>query len=224
MGVVKRDVHKKEREHDVEFAYQPQGIERLLSDVHRIEAMETYKGDLGATVLRIDLEAALRSRCLTPRQRQVVALYYFAELTQTEAAGVLGVSQQAVDARIKSVWPALSAHMSGEPTSVSQFTNAEIEGDTPLDRWMADAAMNEGEWWRLTDEVIAELNRRFPPPDVVSEDAEDGEEYPVLSEGAMFYRGKQREVACAEIYRQYPHAGFMRSSEDGRRIRIPEVS
>ena len=41
------------------------------------------------------------SRCLTPRQRQVVELYYYKQLNMTEIAGQLGVNPSTVSRHLK---------------------------------------------------------------------------------------------------------------------------
>lgn len=97
MGSVKRDIYRNARQHDSDYAYSSVGVEMLLKDVFRIQEAGGYKGDIDAVTILCDLKLALDSGCLTPKMRQVVALYYFAQLTEAQISNILDITQQAVN-------------------------------------------------------------------------------------------------------------------------------
>lgn len=200
---IKIDIHRKSRALDAEItditgAVTAEGVHTLLTDYHRNHASETYGGDLSATIARIDLESALNSRALTPRQRQVVALYYIAELTGEQTAQIIGVSRQAVEKSLKKACESLAAEVNGEAKQAHtlHLRIDESAGLTHTARWLDDVAHNRREWWRVPGGVYRELNAKFPPDDArftadagceLSEDAE----YPHKNEYAMDYHARR---------------------------------
>lgn len=96
MGAVKFDISAKERNYTQSYALNTaDGVKALLRDRHRIGARR-FKGDTAASDILIDLHSAIESAGLTDRQAEAVAWVYGRDLTQTEAARIMGVSQQAV--------------------------------------------------------------------------------------------------------------------------------
>jgi predicted DNA-binding protein (UPF0251 family) len=97
MGAVKIDTEKDQRKYDVKYCLNDAaGVKALLRDRYQIEA-ERFNGNTAASDLTMDLKNAILSAGLTDRQTEVIALVYGKwQLTQAEAAGVMGVTQQTV--------------------------------------------------------------------------------------------------------------------------------
>lgn len=124
MGATKRDIHKKAREYEGDYPYEVEGIAALLSDINKLGESQWYRGDIDATILIVDLKQALDSECLTPRMRQVIALHYFAQLTEEEIADILGVTRQAVNYTSTNALERVSTYME---YGYSKPTNARID-------------------------------------------------------------------------------------------------
>lgn len=102
MAAAKVDKQAHERQLDSMFPVDTvKGILALLNNVHHVRELR-YWGDYDASNLLLDLEHSMTRAKLTRRQRQVLDLVYEEDLTQTEAARRLGVSQQAVNDHILS--------------------------------------------------------------------------------------------------------------------------
>jgi len=71
------------------------GVKALLRDRHRIAARR-YKGDTAASDILIDLHSAINSAGLTDRQTEAVAWVYGIDVTQAEAARIMGITQKNV--------------------------------------------------------------------------------------------------------------------------------
>lgn len=96
MGACNVDITKDGREYSVKYALNDAaGVKALLRDRHRIGSRR-FKGDTAASDILIDLHSAIESAGLTDRQAEAVALVYGLDVTQSAAARVMGVSQQAV--------------------------------------------------------------------------------------------------------------------------------
>lgn len=96
MGAVKVDTEKQARAYEVKYALNDAaGVKALLRDRHRI-AERRYKGDTAASDILIDLHSAINSAGLTERQTEAIAWVYGLDLTQKDAAALMGISQQAV--------------------------------------------------------------------------------------------------------------------------------
>lgn len=67
----------------------------LLRDRHRISSAR-FRGDYAASDILLDLNSAIYNAGLTERQTEAVALISGFDLTQEEAARVMGMTQQAV--------------------------------------------------------------------------------------------------------------------------------
>lgn len=236
MGAVKLDIHRTDRAATARYThtdasgeteYTAPGIARLLGDIYRMSAGAEYKGDISAIILRLDLEAALKSRCLTPRQRQVVALRYFAELTQSETAAVLGVAQPTVKEYIDAALDNIAKEMNEGGVEVAQLRmvdapalNDDMGDVSATYAWISAVYRGEAEWWRVPDAVIAELNRRFPvkePRKKFAGDDESGAPYPILSDDEYRYRARDREVSCAHVFMADRFAGRRKSGERERK-------
>jgi len=96
MGAVKTDIHAKSRNYNVTYAVtSAKGVRALLRDRHRI-AERRYKGDTAASDIIIDLHSAIESAGLTDRQAEAIGLVYGMDITQTQAARIMGISQKNV--------------------------------------------------------------------------------------------------------------------------------
>jgi len=95
---------RQRREHSISDVYTGMGDEtigRYTDDdgvKRRIYDYMTPKKDNALVPLKyLDLYRAIDSAGLTDRQRQAIELVYFEGMTQEDAGGIMGVSQQAVD-------------------------------------------------------------------------------------------------------------------------------
>lgn len=96
MGACSVDLTEKGRQYTQKYALNDAaGVKALLRDRHRIGARR-FRGDTAASDILIDLHSAIESAGLTDRQAEAVALVYGLDVTQSTAAAVMGVSQQAV--------------------------------------------------------------------------------------------------------------------------------
>ncbi|AXF39841.1 RNA polymerase subunit sigma [Paenibacillus phage Ley] len=110
MGHVKIDIQEKDRKYTQTYALNtPKGVARLLRDRYRI-AERRFKGDTAASDILIDLSSAIESAGLTQRQAEALALVHGKwQLTQSEAAEVMGVKQQVVSQFLREVYGKLAA-------------------------------------------------------------------------------------------------------------------
>jgi predicted DNA-binding protein (UPF0251 family) len=85
-----------ERQYSVKYALNDaEGVKALLRDRHRI-ASRRFGGDMDASCLLIDLHTAMNTANLTPRQAEAIAWVYGADITQSEAAKLMKISQKNV--------------------------------------------------------------------------------------------------------------------------------
>jgi DNA-directed RNA polymerase specialized sigma24 family protein len=98
IGVVKRDTHEGERRLDAAYPglHTATGVKALLRDWPRLRANAVDRGDYDAILLLADLELAMAKARLTAKQREVLRLVYYEDLTQQMAADVLGVTRENV--------------------------------------------------------------------------------------------------------------------------------
>ncbi|RCX22933.1 uncharacterized protein DUF134 [Fontibacillus phaseoli] len=96
IGHVKIEVDKKERTYSVKYALDSAaGVKSLLRDRHRISSAR-FRGDRAASDILLDLNSAIYNAGLTERQTEAVALISGFDLTQAEAARVMGIARQVV--------------------------------------------------------------------------------------------------------------------------------
>lgn len=101
MGAVKVDISQKERQYSVKYVLNDSaGVKALLRDRHKL-ASRRFSGDMAASDIIIDLHSAMNTAGLTERQTEAIALVYGMDLTQKDAAAIMGVTQQAVDQAIE---------------------------------------------------------------------------------------------------------------------------
>lgn len=220
MGSVKRDLHKTEIVYDGMYRYEELGVRRILSDVYHLWNKETFRGDIEATVIRCDLDRALKSNALTPRQRQAIALYYFAQLTQAECASLLSIKQQSLANRLSNAISNLSTHMSGIVVARAQHVKSgdHLLQSEHLNTWDTNVLNNVSDWWSINDRVIKELIGIFPI--VLNEPAADIKLTWILTDRQMRKRNREKEMLRPEVYPIRSNYGTMRSTEDGRKIKL----
>lgn len=96
MGAVKVDIEKDQRKYKESYALNTaKGVEKLLRDRHRI-ASRRFNGDYAACDIIIDLNDAIEKAKLSRRQVETITFLYGCDLTQSEAAAEMSVTQQAV--------------------------------------------------------------------------------------------------------------------------------
>lgn len=211
MGVVKRDIGKKAREYEFNYPYEVDGIHALLKDINKLSEARWYDGDIDATVLITDLKQALDNSNLTPRMRQVLALYYFADMTEQEVADVLNVSQQAVNYAIDEALERVSTFMEfGYSKPTNARTDAKIDAYHPFLDWVNDVACGNSpiykipdsltDWFAFNgDEKAREVIRQRIEGFTFVPDYESEEEYPVLTE-EQFRWADRRMSFFPEVY------------------------
>lgn len=141
MGASKRDMHQKGRQYEESYPYEAAGIAALLQDINALSESRWYKGDIDATAILVDLKQALDSGCLTPRMRQVVSLYYFAQMTEEDVAEVLGVSQPAIKYSLEGALERVSTFMEyGYRKATNARTDALLLPTHPFIVWLNEVA------------------------------------------------------------------------------------
>jgi len=96
MGHVKTDIAKDSRKYHVKYCLDSGiGVKALLRDRHKL-ASRRFSGDMAASDIIIDLHSAMNTAGLTERQTEAIALVYGMDLTQKDAAAIMGVSREAV--------------------------------------------------------------------------------------------------------------------------------
>jgi predicted DNA-binding protein (UPF0251 family) len=93
MGVCRVDTTKGHRELAVRYALNDRdGVDALLSDIHRLGARRFERGDYAACDVLIDLASAIKAARLTPRQREALRLYYVEDLTLEDVGTAMGLA------------------------------------------------------------------------------------------------------------------------------------
>lgn len=92
-------------------------VRRLLTDIHRIEQRQYFKGDYGATEDLVDLECAIEQAELTDKQAESIRLVFVKDLEQAEAAQKMDVSQ-----------PNISLHISSAIKKIAKYYETTNEG------------------------------------------------------------------------------------------------
>lgn len=103
MGHVKVDIAEQSRNYTQKYTLSnAKGVALLLRDRHRIHSRQYYAGDFAAIDILTDLHSAMNSAGLTDRQTEAIAWVYGKDITQTDAARIMSVSQQAVQQALES--------------------------------------------------------------------------------------------------------------------------
>lgn len=90
MGSVKIDIDKGARTYAVRYALNDAaGVKKLLRDRHAVSSAR-FNGDYNAADILIDLHSAISSAILTVKQTEAIAWVYGADLTQKDAAEIMG--------------------------------------------------------------------------------------------------------------------------------------
>lgn len=211
MGVVKRDIGKKAREYDFNYPYEVDGIHALLKDINKLSEARWYDGDIDATVLITDLKQALDNSNLTPRMRQVLALYYFADMTEQEVADVLSIDRTTVSRAIDGALERVSTFMEfGYSKPTNARTDAKVNAYHPFLVWVNEVASGESPIYKVPDSLTdwlafngdkkaQEVIRQRIEGFIFIPDYKDEEEYPALTE-EQFRWSDRRTSFFPEIY------------------------
>ena len=222
------DIYSASKRVDDEFPYEPVGVFRLLKEIHRLDARLVPGADYDTAVIIRDLKDALDSPVLTVRQRQVVALYFFAQIGEVAAADLLNTAQPAVFRLIQdSVKRLAGALKNPRPPKYYRYKVKPFENRRPLFVWLNAVGSGAAPIYEVPREVMDDIllwmaengeeksqevlrQRREGPPEVrtVYENPED--EYPVLTPRQMQYRNA-KEVSTAEVKPKFDAAGWKKS-------------
>lgn len=71
-----------------------EGVRKLLRDRHHVNSAR-YHGDTDASCILLDLHSAILSAGLSERQAEALAWISGADMTQKDAASIMGITQQA---------------------------------------------------------------------------------------------------------------------------------
>ncbi|MBA4542022.1 sigma-70 family RNA polymerase sigma factor [Thermoactinomyces daqus] len=140
MGAGSIDLESKRKRVEDLYPYESEGIAALLDDFYRVEARAYDRADLDSYTVIADLKIALDTDCLTPRQRQCIALYYFCELSREQVAELLGVARQSVDEYLATAHERLAREMKEGGAAKKGRRVKPLPGSRPLNRWINDIA------------------------------------------------------------------------------------
>jgi hypothetical protein len=165
MGASKRDMHKKSRQYEDSYPYETDGVKAILRDIYRLGESQYLNGDIDATIILTDLKMALDSGCLTPRMRQVVALYYFVGFTLEEIKTALGLANKSVPNSI--LVDAVERVSSEMDYGYKQSNNARIDAtifpknyiERPLFKFLNEIASGDRSVYEVNDEVFSSATR-----------------------------------------------------------------
>lgn len=100
MGSVKIDVDKGARMYEVKYVLNDAaGVKKLLRDRHHISSAQ-FLGDYNAVDTLVDLSSAIASAALTNKQAESIAWVYGADLTQKDAAEIMGIARTTLNESI----------------------------------------------------------------------------------------------------------------------------
>lgn len=100
MGSVKIDLYSKAKRWDDKYPLDKrEGVMEVLDNIHKLRELRLRSGDFHLCDLLLDLQEAIDNGKLTERQRECIELLYEHELTQEEAANVLGIDHSNVSRR-----------------------------------------------------------------------------------------------------------------------------
>lgn len=211
MGSVKRDIHRKGREYDELYEYNREGVSALLRDIHRVQNSR-YSGDIDATGIVIDLYKALDSDCLTPRMRQVLALYYFVGLTEQEASEFLGCTRVAVTVSKNSALNRVSEQMFKGAKFKAGDPYEKLSEKSAIFKWLNEVALGVSPVYEVPSEVFTDvllttehvdsnaretLRQRTEGILIVEEGA--SEEFPCMTDD-QFRWSDRRAIYVSEVY------------------------
>lgn len=220
-----KDIYSHVKRLDDDFPYEPVGISRLLSCFHMLEERTCLGGDYDTAVILRDLKDALDSDILTPRMRQTLALYYFADLEMDRAADILGVKQQTVSEYHLKAVERIAAYMAsgGNVRYRREKTMKRFDSKRPLYQWLNDVAGGSVPVYVVPDEVHSDIidwlanigderaqevarQRRHGAPEVKYEYKDARDEYPCLHPRQMQYR-ESKQIPVPEVYPKFDVAG-----------------
>jgi predicted DNA-binding protein (UPF0251 family) len=141
-----------------ELSYYAYGVKRVLKFFYKLSIEESYKGDYDAVLVRMAIESALNSDCLTARQRQAIGLYFFAELNLNECEQVLGIANKNVRKLLNKAFENIASHIQGQDIHRPQSANLTYSGTLKATaQWLDDVANNKHRWWIVPQNVRREI-------------------------------------------------------------------
>lgn len=229
------DIYSGFKRNDDDFPYKPAGIYRLLKEYHRLEGRLVPGGDYDTAVILQDLKTALDSDVLTARQRQVVALYYFADLIEDDVADILGISRQGVNRAIIDALGRISAFISGHRGRVRGYHVTQFENRRPLFQWVNAVGDGRAPVYVVPNYIRADIidwlaengdkraqnasrQLRSGPPSIIYEYQNPEDEYPCLNPRQMQYREKM-QVPVEEVKPKLDVAAVKKGPK-GRKTKI----
>ncbi|WP_066639614.1 sigma factor-like helix-turn-helix DNA-binding protein [Desulfolucanica intricata] len=103
---------------DYKWEYSTRSVKGILYNIHRIKE-ERYHGSEHAQVLYADITTAINKAGLSDRQKAVIGVVFIEDMTQTQAAAVLGISQQAIEQNITTAARKIASFLNGIPVTKS---------------------------------------------------------------------------------------------------------
>lgn len=214
MGASKRDMSKKEREYGEKYPYEPKGVLAVLKDFYRLDTATILNGDYDAATILADITKGLNnSDVLTPKQRQCIALYYFANLKLRECEAVLGIDESGVKRHIRGGTKRLAEFVNNQALFSKGDPYVDYEETDELMRWLNQIG-NGGAITVPENAVIVAIAKRFAVDEARAEEMlrqfseghvavieyDDGKpEYPCLSESQMQWSDR-RVTYVEEVY------------------------
>lgn len=184
------------------------GIAKVLRDYYELESRTTYGGDLDTALLLADIMRAINGDVLTERQRQVIALYYFAGLKLREIAYLLDVTPRNVRQPLQDALKRVSESQKNPKTVFKSRAVERFDRFVPLYKWLDDiadgapvkepplsAVQSLADLLEHGDEGSAELVRQRREG-FVYVDEDESEEYPHFSDAQL--RWKDRRISLVE--------------------------
>lgn len=137
-------------------------IELFLENIHKFDTyyisplqqgnMRTARNPYDISHIRMNIEDALSSEALSPLDRQTIALYYLANLTEHEVGQVLEMSQKAISNRIRDNrerWGKVILNEDRTLIRQEPHKREHIPRDSPFYEWNDDIIHNRPNWWHV---------------------------------------------------------------------------
>lgn len=223
------DIYSGFKRNDDEFPYEPVGVYRLLKDYYRLEERISPGGDYDTAVILADLKGALDSPVLTARQRQIVALLFFAELTMEDVSGILGVYVSKIHKSLTAALERLSAALKGARTPKFRTQSAPPFGSRRLlYAWLNAVGSGEAPIYNVPAAVMTDLlmwldengdekaqealrQHREGPPNVKTIYKNPEDEYLCLNPRQLRYR-HEKEERVSEVFPKFDVSGAKKSA------------
>ncbi|WAH39520.1 hypothetical protein [Alicyclobacillus dauci] len=160
-------------------------IELLLENIHKFDTYYISPLCMGnmrkrtpydIADHRMEIADALHSNALSPLDRQTIAFYYLANLTEYEVGQVVGMSQKAISNRIEDNaerWEKVIIDGDRTPIRQEPHKRERISPDSPFYEWNEDIIHNRPNWWDvppyIRDLIVSTFGINVPDVDSVEE-------------------------------------------------------